>query len=131
MADGEVRLRTGRFWRQDDILRGECFEDAEETLDDAKEQLAHQRKMIDGKPLPFLMDIRLVRSLSRDARAYFASAEAAQVFRATALLVSSPLSRAIGNFFLGLNRAQMPTRLFTSESEALVWLRLCMTSSAG
>jgi hypothetical protein len=44
------------------------------------------------------------------------------VFSATALIISSPLSRAIGNFFLGLNRTSMPTRLFTSEADALAWL---------
>jgi hypothetical protein len=123
MREGEVRLRTGTFWKEDGVLRGECFEGVEETLEDAKEQIALQRKMLDGTRLPFLMDIRRVRSLSLEARAYFAGVESAQVFRATALLVSSPLSRAIGNFFLGLNRAQMPTRLFTSEDEALAWLR--------
>jgi hypothetical protein len=123
MRDGEVRLRTGTFWREDGILHGVCFDGAEETLEDAKEQIVAQRKMIDGEPLPFLMDIRPVRSLSREARAYFASAESAAVFRATALLVSSPLSRAVGNFFLGLNRPVMPTRLFTSEEEAMAWLR--------
>ena len=35
----------------------------------------------------------------------------------------SPLTRAIGNFFLGLNKPLMPTRLFTSEEEALAWLK--------
>jgi hypothetical protein len=117
-----VTLRTGKFWRDGNLLRGECFEAAEETLADAKEQLQHQRAMLDGKPLPFLMDIRRVRSLSRDARAYFASPPAADVFAATALLISSPLSRAVGNFFLGLNRPSMPTRLFTSDDEARAWL---------
>jgi hypothetical protein len=29
----------------------------------------------------------------------------------------------IGNFFLALHRPADPTRLFTSESEALDWLR--------
>lgn len=123
MRDGEVKLRTGTFWKEDGVLWGECFEGAEEGVEDAKEQIVAQRKMIDGRPLPFLMDIRRVRSLSREARAYFAGAESAEVFRATALIVSSPLSRAIGNFFLGLNRAKMPTRLFTSVDEALAWLR--------
>jgi hypothetical protein len=122
MGDQGITLRTGRFWREGSVLRGECFDAAEETLDDAKEQLVHQRKMLDGRPLPFLMDIRRVRSLSRDARAYFASPAAAEVFSATALIISSPLSRAIGNFFLGLNRTSMPTRLFTSEADALAWL---------
>ena len=123
MRDGEVKLRTGTFWKEDGILRGECFEGAEENLEDAKEQIVVQRKMIDDRPLPFLMDIRRVKSLSREARAYFAGAESAEVFRATALLVSSPLSRAVGNFFLGLNRPQMPTRLFTNDEDAMAWLR--------
>ena len=42
---------------------------------------------------------------------------------AIALLVGSPLSRVIGNFFVGLNRSTFPLRLFTSEEEAIAWLR--------
>jgi hypothetical protein len=120
----DVTLKSGRFWREGDILRGQAADGAEESLDDAKEQVAAQAKMLDGgKPLPFLMDIRRARSLSREARSYFAGEESAVVFAATALLVSSPLSRAIGNFFLGLNKPKMQTRLFTDENEALTWLR--------
>jgi hypothetical protein len=119
-----VRLRTGIFWRKDGILYGESLKDAEETLTDAKEQLMHQREMlIDGKAMPFVMDIRLARSLSRDARNYFASDEAREIFSATALIIGSPLSRTMGNFFLGLNRTRMPTRLFTSTTDAVAWLR--------
>ena len=120
----DVTLKSGRFWREENILRGQAADGAEATLDSAREQVAAQRQQLDdGKPLPFLMDIRRARSLSREARNYFASDEAAQVFAATALLVSSPLSRAIGNFFLGLNKPKMQTRLFTDENEALAWLK--------
>jgi len=35
----------------------------------------------------------------------------------------SPLSRAVGNIFLGVNRPLVPCRLFTSEPQALAWLR--------
>jgi hypothetical protein len=42
---------------------------------------------------------------------------------AAALLIGSPLTRAIGNFFMGLNKPLIPTRLFTSETEALAWLK--------
>jgi hypothetical protein len=119
-----VRLRTGVFWRKDGILFGESYKDAEETLTDAKEQLVAQRPMlVDGKAMPFVMDIRQARGLSRDARNYFASEEAREVFSATALIIGSPLSRALGNFFLGLNRTRMPTRLFTSVDAGIAWLR--------
>src|SRR4051794_4096004 len=119
----EVTLRSGRYWKQDGILRGESADGVEASRADAEEQLKHQRTMLEGKPLPFLMDIRRARGLSRDARTLFASAEAAEVFAATALLIGSPLTRALGNFFLGLNKPKMETRLFTDEQEALAWLR--------
>jgi hypothetical protein len=120
-----VTLRTGRFWLDDEgFLRGECFEGAEQTLADSEEQLREQRPMGGGTPRPFLMDISRVRSLSRDARNYFASSDASrEMFSCVALVVGSPLSRAVGNFFIGLNKPRMPTRLFTSEEEGLAWLR--------
>jgi hypothetical protein len=41
---------------------------------------------------------------------------------ATALIVPSTLSRAIGSFFLGLSRPPGPTKLFESYEAALPWL---------
>jgi hypothetical protein len=117
-------LRSGRFWVDEEgFLRGEAAPAAEQDLAEALEQTQAQRAMGVSLPRPFLMDIRGARALTREARAYYASREAAQLFTATALLVDSPVSRAIGNFFLGLNRPEMPTRLFASEGEALAWLR--------
>jgi hypothetical protein len=48
-----------------------------------------------------------------------------------ALLVGSPMSRAIGNFFIGLNKPLIPTRLFVSEPEALAWLRGFLPEGGG
>jgi hypothetical protein len=125
-----VVLPSGRFWVDaEGFFRGEAATTADQGLAEARAQVAAQRGMGFPLPRPFLMDIRNARSLSREARAFYASAEVAEVFSATALVVSSPLSRAIGNFFLGFNRPAMPTRLFESEAEALAWLRT--TGSAG
>ncbi len=38
------------------------------------------------------------------------------------LNAGAPLSRAIGNIFMGLNKPDFPLRLFTSDAEALAWL---------
>ena len=119
----DVTLRCGRFWKQDGVLYGLANEGVTASAEDAREQFDIQRPMLEGHPLPFLMDIRKARGISREARYMFASAEAAQIFARTALLIGSPLSRVLGNFFLGLNKPQMPTRLFTDEAEALAWLR--------
>ena len=83
---------------------------------DAEEQTREQRPMAAAGARPFLMDISRVRSLSRDARNHFAHSDGVrEIFSCVALVVGSPLSRAVGNFFIGLNKPGMPTRLFTSE----------------
>ena len=64
--------------------------------------------------------MRAVRSIDRDARACYAQAPPS--VSALALLVGSPLSRAIGNFFIGFNKPAVPTRLFSSEVDAIPWL---------
>ena len=75
-----------------------------------------------GRRRPVLVDMTDVRSMNRDARMYYAGPETAAVECAAALLVGSPLTSVIGNFFLGLNKPLIPTRLFTREEEALTWL---------
>jgi hypothetical protein len=70
--------------------------------------------------------MRVVKSQSHDARAYYNSPEALQVSSAVALLVGSRVSTLIANFFLSINvkeRTQRPIRLFTDEAEALIWLK--------
>jgi hypothetical protein len=38
-----------------------------------------------------------------------------------ALVCASPLARAIGSFFIGLNRPAVPTKMFKTFGEALSW----------
>lgn len=40
-----------------------------------------------------------------------------------ALVCASPLARAIGSFFIGLNRPAVPTKMFKTFGEALQWCR--------
>jgi len=60
--------------------------------------------------------------MTQDCRQHFAGPEHAKTFTKAALIVTSPISRIIGNFFLGLNKPLKPTRLFTSREEGLKWL---------
>jgi hypothetical protein len=42
---------------------------------------------------------------------------------AIALLAASPATQVIANFFLGLDRPDVPTEMFTDEAQARAWLR--------
>jgi hypothetical protein len=46
-----------------------------------------------------------------------------EYFASTALLAGSAATRMVANFFLGLNRGPIPVRMFTSEADAVDWLR--------
>ncbi|WP_437321352.1 DUF7793 family protein [Sorangium sp. So ce385] len=106
----------------DGIIRATAFP-VHMSLGFAQEVVRATIELADGTPRPVLVDIRAQKTVDRAAREYFAGAEAAKGHCALALLVDSPVSKAIGNFFLGLSQAPVPRKLFTSEDEAIGWLR--------
>jgi hypothetical protein len=75
------------------------------------------------RPKPALVLMQDVARVDRDARAFFASEEYLPLSSQTALVVGSPVSRVIGNFFVGLNRLKYPCRIFDDTERAVDWLR--------
>jgi hypothetical protein len=124
------RTRTCAF-RAGPIIRARFLPGAEVTLADARENIAVTARLTGGARAPILVDLRQLRSQSAEARAYLAGPEATRVSLAVALIVGSPLSVAIGNFFLGFNRPAVPTRLFRDEEAALQWLATAAGASHG
>ncbi len=109
--------------RPDNILHTECFPNTEMTLDDGKESTRISVEMVNYTPLPLLCDLTNVVKMSQECRKHFAGEEHAKTFSKAALIVTNPISKIIGNFFLGLNKPLKPTRLFTSKEEGLQWLK--------
>jgi len=108
---------------EDNILRTECFPDTVMTLEDGRESTRISAEMVNYQPLPLLCDLTNVVKMSRECRKHFSGEEHAKTFSKCALIVTNPVSRIIGNFFIGLNRPLKPTRLFTSKEEGLRWLK--------
>jgi len=107
----------------DNILYTDCFPNTIMTLEDGKESTRISAEMVDYKPRPLLCDLTNVVKMTQDCRNHFAGEEHAKTFSKCALIVTSPISKLIGNFFLGLNKPLKPTRLFTSKEEGLKWLK--------
>jgi hypothetical protein len=95
----------------------------EVTLENVTEVSRHLKKLSKGKKVPVFTDMRGLKSMTREARLFLSGEDAAQVTSAAALLIGSPLSKVIGNFFMGINKPPYPTKLFTSEEKALQWLK--------
>jgi hypothetical protein len=120
----QVELRNARVWLgADGLARYIAQSGADVTLADAEACHAAVLDLYQGETHPLLVDIRKVKSASREARKFFAGSTSNDTTRAVALLVSSPVSWLIGNFFLSINKPAFPVRLFTNETEALGWLR--------
>jgi hypothetical protein len=69
---------------------------------------------------PLLVDMREMTSLERPAREHFVSDHGNT--SAIALLVGSPVTRMMANFFIGMRRMPVPIRMFTDETDAIEWL---------
>jgi len=123
MTSEIIETKTTKVWLEEGIVYFKIQPGAEVTLEDTKDYVKVKGKLTAGQKSPLLADIRGTRSITREARAYLAGEEAAALTSAAALIIGSPVSKVIGNFFLGLNKPVYPTRLFTSEEKAVEWLK--------
>jgi hypothetical protein len=124
METEEIVTRTSRVRLEADMVaRVTIFPGAIQTLADAKENVQALEAVSQGRPFRALTDIREMKSQDRDARAFYSDPSHTESLVAVAILVGSPVSRLIGNFFMGFNKSSTPTRIFTSEAEAIAWLK--------
>ncbi|MBI1947163.1 MAG: hypothetical protein HYS27_15815 [Deltaproteobacteria bacterium] len=118
----ETRTNIARL-REDGLLSSIVKQGAYQTLEDAVANVEACRTLSPDRARPLLVDLRAGAGINGAARADYASPEAAPVIAAIAIVVGSPASRILANFFIGLNRLPLPTRLFTEEEAAVAWLR--------
>jgi len=98
-------------------------DDAYQSLEDAKTNLAAAVSATAGRRRPLLVDIRTGRPLDADARHHYSGQTLVDNFSAIALLVrATPFGRMMGNIYLRIARPGIPVQLFTDESWALRWL---------
>ncbi|MDD2920127.1 hypothetical protein [Rhodoferax sp.] len=122
--ENEQASRVAKLWLGDDgIVRIIHVHGAQVTLEDAKETMAAYLKLYKGKRRPLFIDTKTMKSMSRETRQYYAGEEAAKVASVAAIIVGTPVSRVLGNFYIGISNPHLPSRLFTSEDDALEWLK--------
>jgi hypothetical protein len=110
------------FWMEDGILTGMYKKDVVIGLEAAKEIVALRKKFTLGVAYPALAYIKYVKTISKEAREYFAD-EGTDLLVKLALVTDSGFSKILGNIFLELDKPLTPTRMFTNKEEAVEWLR--------
>ena len=124
MAKNRIKTRTGTFTLEEGVLWQVPDPGTSITLEHARENIRAMDRLCQGKKYPVFLDIRGLKSVSREARAHYSGPATAPYVTAIAILTGSPLSKIIANFFVGLNRSPaFPIKLFMDEKTALAWLK--------
>ena len=117
------KTATSKYWlMKNGVLYVKIKKDSEQTLQDAQENLRTFRQVARRDLTPVLVNLEEAKSINAEAREYYSGDEYKELHNATAILIGNPVSKVLGNIFLGLNNIGVPTRLFTNEEKALKWL---------
>lgn len=109
--------------RTDGILVYQPRPGADVSIEFAAKVLELGLQIANGRTRPTLVLMQDVAHIARAARTFFASDAYLTLTCQTALVVRSPVSRVIGNFFIGLNRLKYPCRIFDDQERAVAWLQ--------
>ena len=123
MEGGEgksLETRTSRVWvREDGIVQVRVKRGIEIDLEDATEVLDAIRQLAGGKR-PMLLDYRWSHSLTHEARVRLFEP---QVISALGMLAWTRIARITCEFLLATSKPPYPAKVFTSEQEAVLWLK--------
>ncbi|CAN5552803.1 hypothetical protein BH10BAC1_BH10BAC1_19420 [soil metagenome] len=109
--------------RSDGILQIELKPNATLQLKDAKEMVVAFSEIGEGKKYPLLFIAGDFALASSDARSYASGQDANQFTLASVFVVSNVAQKLMGNAYITFNKPITPTKIMTSESEAIKWLK--------
>ena len=119
----EVKARTAKIFIDDnEVLHFVMTEGIHLDYHDALDNALVIKDLTNGKPVLKLVDARLFWTIEKKAEKYIRSNEVKEKTIARAVVQSSILSTILSNFFLKLNKAKVPTKIFTDYTEAYNWL---------
>lgn len=93
------------------------------SLEAAREIVRTRKAFTEHKALPALIISQGLVSMDRPARKYLSSAEGTDGLTASAIVVNSAFTSFLSNFFLTVNKANMPVKIFSSIAKAEQWLQ--------
>jgi len=109
--------------QDDDVLICTYKKGSKLNLDMAKEIVKARLELMNYEPTLVLVYNQGVVSMDKKAREYLASDDGVKGVIAAAIVVGSPFTSFMANFFVSVNRPKMPVRIFSNAKDALKWLQ--------
>ena len=121
--DEIIKTRTAQAWvDKDGMINIRSNAGFLHSLADATENIKALYPLSLDLKRPAMIDISDIKGMSREARSLYSGKESDKLFSAIALIVTSPISLVVGNFFLGINKPSIPIRIFSDKKKATRWL---------
>lgn len=110
-----------QFWITNGILFFEYKPNTVLNLEAAQKIVADRIHFQNEKTYPVLCDVRGIVNTDKSGRDYLAQSGSV-LTKAVALIVNQRVSLTISNFYLRINKPNVPTQLFNNQDEALIYL---------
>lgn len=105
------------------IIKFSVKENVEWTLPDAKETHRANLKLSNGGKFCVYMNVSHFFIPTREAQLFATSKECTDYRVAAAFVVKNAGVKIFANLFVKFLKSKAPTRLFTTEKEAMAWMR--------
>ena len=125
MKQNKRKTSQGEVWMDEE---GFLYQDyppgTELELEDSLNELkVYQEAYCKEEKRPIVVYLTNIKKVSKESRDIYSSEDIGSLISAAALIVGNPVSRIMGNFYIGINMTKMPVRMFTSTENAIKWLR--------
>jgi hypothetical protein len=111
------------YLRSDGIMYIKISSEKEETVELVKQMVEKMGEMVNYKPVPLLARHEEFALPGKANRDYWSTKEACPYSKADAFIIASHAMQFIANFYYKVNKPKRPTRMFTNEKDALLWLK--------
>ena len=98
----------------------------EEDIIEAKQ---HNLKLTGGKAYAVVLETGDFTDVSQEARAAMASEKMETNRKATAIIITKFAQKLIGNFYLRVNKPNVPTKMFSKKEKAMAWAKEILAQS--
>lgn len=107
---------------QDDVLHIIYHQGVYIDLNAAVQIVKDRLLLQEGMTLPVLCDIRGIKEINKQARAYLAI-EGSTLIKAVAVIVEPPVSEMLSEFYIRTSNPPIPTKSFENMEDALAFLQ--------
>ena len=123
MRDLYFENQFAEFWVENGILHFIYKPGVVLNLEAAKTIVADRIALQNGRSYPVFCDMRGIKDSNKEARDYLAK-EGSALVTAVGVIIESPVTKIMVNFYLSINKPITPTRMFTDKALALEFLDL-------